>query len=89
MIILSFAITNPWSSAFRNIWTKHGKTPLKHKFWEVELIRSDSIIGFYLNVLHRCSHAGVTLELSLLGYTFIANLYDNRHWNYETGTYEQ
>jgi hypothetical protein len=37
----------------------------------------------------RQSHAGLAIEMGLLGYSFLFNFYDNRHWNYDAGRYFQ
>jgi hypothetical protein len=36
----------------------------------------------------RQSHAGLDLELGLIGYNFHINFYDCRHWDAEAGKYQ-
>jgi hypothetical protein len=87
MINLKFLITNPWWSRFENVYANAGKTPLKNKCWEFQIIKSDDIISFDLRITHRTDHAGIDLWVGLLGYSMNINLYDNRHWDHETNTW--
>lgn len=74
---------------FKAIWNKTG-TITRHKHWELELFRYvPDLIGFRLDTCWRGrDHAGVSVELILIGFTFRANIYDSRHWNYSTNTWE-
>lgn len=40
------------------------------------------------NWKRKCDHAGVYFDIQLFGFFFETNLSDDRHWNYETNTYE-
>lgn len=85
MINLKCSIINPWQDRFENIYAAAGGTPFKHKFWEVQLIKSNDLVSFDLRISHKTDHAGVDLWLGLLGYSANLNFYDNRHWNHEEG----
>jgi len=85
MINLSFNIRNPWSDRWKCIYNHAGETPIKNKFWEIQIDKTSDIIGFEFRFTTRQDHAGVYLSLALFGYDVIFNIYDNRHWNYEEG----
>ena len=84
MINVKFTIENPWWNRFANIWCHSGKTPFKHTFWEIQLMKSDDIVAFDLRITTRTDHAGAELWLGLLGYAVNLHFYDNRHWDNET-----
>jgi hypothetical protein len=87
MIDLHFSIKNPWSGEWRNIRCWHGSTPVKHKFWEVEIIKSADLIAFTFSLTYRQDHAGIRVGATLAGYEVQATIYDNRHWNAETNSF--
>lgn len=89
MINISFNISNPWSKRWSSVFSKSGKTPFPNKCWEVELIKNSDIIGVYLNLTTKQSHAGLRVIVSLLGYELMLNLCDTRHWDYGTNTWEK
>jgi len=88
MISLNFSLRNPWSTTFKNLWFRFYTTPVKNKFVELEAYRDSSIISFMFDWTIRQSHAGVNLEIGLVGYCFHFNLYDNRHWDADSGHWE-
>jgi hypothetical protein len=87
MIRLNFTLRNAWSDRSGNIKWWAGGTPFKTKFWEVQLLKSNTVIGTDVEWTVRQDHAGVRLVLGLLGYELDMNIYDNRHWNYEGNRY--
>jgi hypothetical protein len=87
MIHLQFSLTNPFNNTFKNLCNKSGKITT-NKYWEMQFYRDDRILAFCFDAQTRCNHAGIKVELSLLGYTFAANIYDSRHWNYQKNTWE-
>jgi hypothetical protein len=87
MIYLSFGLSNPWGRPFDNLWNRSGLIT-NHKAWEVELLQTREVIGFEFSYTRRQSHAGLTVELALLGYSASFMIYDTRHWNPETGAWE-
>jgi len=87
MIYLGFNIANPWSNRFKNLWCKSYVTPFKNKFIELELVQDSSILSFSFRLATRQSHGGLVIDLSVLGYSFTFNFYDNRHWNTKAGRY--
>jgi hypothetical protein len=87
MIDLHFSIRNPRSREWRNIRSWYGSTPIKHKFWEVEIIKSADLIAFTFSLTYRQDHAGIRLGATLVGYEVQATVYDNRHWDDETSRF--
>ena len=87
MIHISFGLSNPWGQPFDNLWNRSGLIT-NHTAWEVELLQTRTVIGFEFSYTRRQSHAGLTVELALLGYSASFMIYDTRHWNPETGAWE-
>lgn len=86
MIYFNFNLRNPWwSERFQNIKCWQGSTPIKNKYWEVQIIKNDNLFRFEFSFTIREDHAGPNLELGLLGYEIHFTIYDNRHWDYEQG----
>lgn len=84
MIYFNFNIRRPgWWNRFANIKNWHGSTPVKHKYWEVQIIKNDNLFRVEFGWTVKEDHAGVNLELGLLGYEIHATVYDSRHWNAE------
>lgn len=87
MIALTLNLANPWSKRWSIIKCINGKTPFKHKFWELQLNKTADIIGISLLYTFRQDHAGLMLCASLLGYEAIFNFYDSRHWDNSTNNW--
>ena len=87
MIHISFGLSNPWGRPFDNLWNRSGLIT-NHTAWEVELLQTREVIGIEFSYTRRQSHAGLTVELALLGYSASFMIYDTRHWNPETGAWE-
>ena len=84
MIYFNFNIRNPkWWDRFENIKCWMGGTPIKHKYWEVQIIKNDNLLRIEFGVTTQQDHAGCNLELGLFGYEVHFTFYDNRHWNHE------
>lgn len=90
MIAITFALQNPnfrsWRD-FKNIRNWTGRLPIKNKYWEVEVLKSGSLVEFDFTVRTRCDHAGITLGLGLFNYSVNFTAYDNRHWDHETNNW--
>jgi hypothetical protein len=82
MIYFSFAIQNPWSNKFKNLFCKSGKLT-KNKSWEIQCYESEVLVRFSMDINFRKDHGGIDMELGFLGYTISAQIYDNRHWDHE------
>ena len=85
MINLKFSIEYPFTRlAFNHSFNRSWETFFKNKYFEFEVLRDcEYLINFNFNWTTRCDHAGVKLEMSLLGYVLMFHLHDNRHWDYE------
>ena len=86
MIYFSFTIQNPWSIKFKSLFGKHGILT-KNKLWEVCCYKDPVLVRLSIEINFRKSHGGIDMEMGLLGYTIGAQIYDNRHWEYEKGTW--
>lgn len=89
MINLKFELKNPWGKdRFKNLGSIHGQLT-KNKFWELQHTFYDGMLAdvdFQFGT--KGDHAGLYVVLGLLGYGVHLSVYDNRHWNYETNTWE-
>lgn len=84
MIYLNLNIRNPrWWDRFESIWCKSGKTVWKNKFWEVQFMKTPELFRIEFNWTVQQDHAGVRLELGLVGYQLDISFSDNRHWDYK------
>jgi hypothetical protein len=84
MIYLNINLRHPaWAERFKNIWHRHGVTFVPDKHWEVQVIKNDNLLRFEFGWTVRQDHAGINLELGLLGYETHFTIYDHRHWDYE------
>ena len=63
MIYFNFNIRNPWSNdQFANIKCWHGSTPIKNKYWEIQIIKCDNVLRCEFEFNIRQDHAGLNLE---------------------------
>lgn len=88
MINLHVEIQNPWTKdRFKNLGSLHGKIS-KHKAWELEHTFYDGmLLDLNLKFTTKGDHAGLNIELGLLGYSIHFTVYDTRHWDYEKNTW--
>jgi hypothetical protein len=87
MIYINLTIRNPWSDLFVPIRSFSGLL-FKHKAWEVEIYRSDTIVEAETKLSFSEDHAGLMIGIGLASYTLRAQFYDTRHWNYEKKQWE-
>lgn len=88
MIYLNINIRNPWwSNRFENLYTKTFNTPWKNKFIEIQLMKDAELFRKELEWTIKQDHAGVRIELGLIGYKAAFNFYDNRHWDYKNNSW--
>ena len=80
MIHWAISITNPWSQRFRLIRTWWGRMGW-HKGWEFATYATNDILRAEFRWQIRCNHAGINLELGLLGFAMELSFCDSRHWN--------
>ena len=60
----------------------------KNKNFEIQVMRSPTLVAVALAVGYQVDPAGARLEIGLLGFDLILTLYDSRLWNDETDQYE-
>ena len=87
MIVLNFNLQHPWQYQFKNIWSRSWQTWVKHKFIEMEVYSSRDILSFTFVWTVRQDHAGIGIELGMLGRGWHFKFYDNRHWDYNANQY--
>ena len=88
MIYFNISLRHPkWLGRFKSLRNWHGATPIPHKYWEVQIFKIDHLFRFEFGWTTRQDHAGISLELGLLGYEIDFTLYDSRHWDEEQGRY--
>lgn len=88
MLNLSLNIRNPFKNKFEILKCWEGSTPVPNKFWEIQINKTNDILGIDVRFTIRQNHAGIFLSLSLFSYEIIFNFYDHRHWNSETNSWE-
>jgi hypothetical protein len=88
MIYISIGLSNPWGAPFDNLWNRAGRVT-KNKSWELELLKGQHLIGFTFGYTMRRDHAGLSIEMALLGYSIAFQTYDNRHWDQKLNVYTQ
>jgi hypothetical protein len=86
MINFSFRLSNPFSDRWATAY--HNSAMLgKHTGAEIQVIKDNTIVDFSIRWTTRQDHAGVMLDIGLLGYTVMLHYYDTRHWNSEAGRF--
>ena len=86
MIYFNINIRNPkWWDRFDNIKCWMGGTPFKNKFWELQITKGPELFRIEFEFTTQQDHAGLNIEVGLLGYCVHFNICDNRHWNYKEG----
>jgi hypothetical protein len=88
MINFKFSITNPFSVRWANIYNTGGYLT-DNKSWEIQVMKSNDIVDVSIHFTMHNDHAGLIVEVGLLGYSIMINIYDNRHWNYENKGWEK
>lgn len=84
MITFQLEILNPlWDKRFANLYCSAGSTFVPNKYWELEILKSNELIGFNFSITSRQDHAGLAVTVAVLGYSINFKLYDHRHWDYE------
>ena len=62
----------------------------KNKSLEIQLSKwgtGYTLFGISINPSWYRSHSGLKIELELFNYSLIINFCDNRHWDYQKGTW--
>ena len=87
MINFNFHITNPFSKRWDILISKHGNIT-KNKAWEINSYATSTILSVTFEISMYTDHAGIRLQFGLLGYEIELHIYDCRHWNIETNSWE-
>lgn len=75
-------------SHFKNLGCVSGRLA-KHLAWELEhTYHSGDLFEVDVRVSAREDHAGLSFDLCLFGYSVHFQIYDTRHWNYGTNSWE-
>jgi len=94
MINFKFDIINPWCKPSDTDMNNFYYTNIKlseNKNFEMQITKCnpDSIFEVEVNLVWWGSdHAGPSFDIELLGYCFNIQVYDRRHWNYETNDWK-
>ena len=89
MLSLHLNISNPWArDDFVNLWHADGSIT-KHKHWEFETYRhSHDVAKLNIAITARRDHAGLHIDIGLLGYSACFDIYDGRHWDSTNNCWE-
>ena len=89
MIKLDFNLINLWRTdkVWNILYSKYGSIT-KNKSWEFNIYRTSSIINVEFHWTLKGDHAGMRVMMGILGYEVELNLYDTRHWDYDTNTWK-
>jgi len=88
MLHVGFKLYNPFSNRFSTLWYYNGFIT-KHKSFEIQLVKTNYIFEVAVDATTQKDHAGVNLDLSLLGYSLNLNVHDIRHWDHQTNTWQK
>lgn len=83
MINFNVRLYNPFSNRFDSGRFWHGVVGSTRKAWEIQIMKTNTVFEIDFQLTVRQDHAGIKLELGLVGYNICAQIYDTRHWNDE------
>ena len=93
MIKTTLTIRNPFAKDEHCLLTWHKSIALtKNKTFEIELGSASmyNLLLFSLDLSWRGhDHAGPEFHVELFGFEATVKIYDNRHWNYNKGTWQR
>lgn len=88
MISFNFNVTNPFNHRWDCIANPSYQFS-KNKIIELQVDRTNDIIGFGFRLTFRQAHAGIFFSLALLGYDVTIHFYDSRHWDNENNCWQE
>lgn len=95
MIDLWFNIANPWAKdtgeAYHDFYVKTVKLT-QNKLFEIQIAKTNlpKILCLCVSTtLTGEDHAGPEFNIEVFGYYFGVKIYDRRHWDYETNSWEK
>lgn len=86
MIVFNFCLSNPFSNRWENLKSRAFRLS-EHKCIELEVYKDATIVSCMFRLTTRTDHAGLMIDLGLLGYSVSFQYYDTRHWNEDEGRY--
>lgn len=86
MINFNFGLSNPFSHRWETVYYKDKLFPNK-KGAELQVVKDNNIISIGIRYSIRTDHAGISLDIGLLGYSVMFSYYDTRHWNSDEGRF--
>jgi hypothetical protein len=91
MINVNFTIDYPWpNNKFKTLFYRAWKMPIRYKFFEIQVVHDyTDLVCFDFHWKLKGDHAGIRLGLGLSGYQIMFELYDTRHWNYDSDGWEK
>lgn len=90
MINLYLKLDNPWGKEDFNTICSTSGVISKNKAWEFETYRCPNTLAEFVFTFsfRGRDHAGLKLEIGLLGFNANLTVYDTRHWNYKKDCWE-
>lgn len=92
MIYFDFSIRNPWAKDADSVdyFVKEERlTENKSYCLQCSRMSPYNILKINIDLAWRGSdHAGLEFIFEIFGYALMLNIYDNRHWNYDTGRWQ-
>lgn len=83
MLNISLTIMNPWNDRWDMGKCFSGRIT-KNKSWELQFPKTNTILCVEFKLTTKQDHAGLYTEFNVFGRGVIFQIYDNRHWDYET-----
>jgi hypothetical protein len=88
MIRCAFSLSWPWTDRFKSLGSISGQLT-QYKCWELEHYYHSRILAeFKFSITSRTDHAGLRVTAGLIGYNISATIYDSRHWDHNSNTWE-
>lgn len=93
MFNISFSIRNPHpDETFESIFERSGLITnliTNNVAWEAQIYKCGyTFVEFCIKHTTNSDHAGFTLTVGVIGYTFEFMTYDTRHWDYKNNCWE-
>jgi len=85
----SISIYNPYNKIYKEYYYRDKQIPNTNKAILIQIYKNNNLLSLDFNWTLSQSHAGIFLELGILGYNILLNLYDKRHWDYENNRWEE
>lgn len=87
MINVSIRLKNPFSNRWKVILSKSNNLSAT-KAAEINLYKTPHICNIEFDLSIRQDHAGIRMSLGFLGYDIEFTMYDVRHWNYKSNSWD-